>query len=77
VEEGALVQSVSEGSPAARAGLREGDVIVELDGKPIRTVEDLYSVIREREPGQRVELMIVRDGARRSVDVTLGRLRAP
>lgn len=77
VEEGALVQSVSEGSPAARARLREGDVIVELDGQPIRTVEDLYAAIREREPGQTVELTIVREGDRRTVEVTLGRLPAP
>jgi serine protease DegQ len=74
VEEGALVQRVSDGSPAARAGLREGDVIVELDGEPIRTVEDLFAAIREREPGQRVEVTTVRDGERRTIEVRLARL---
>jgi serine protease DegQ len=74
VEEGALVQSVSEGSPAARAGLRAGDVIVELGGDSIRTVEDLYSAIRSRDPGDAVELTVVRDGERRTVEVTLARL---
>ena len=75
-EEGALVQTVTEGSPAARAGLRPGDVIVELAGDPIRTVEDLYSAIRSRDPGDEVELTVVRGGEREGIDVTLGRLPA-
>jgi S1-C subfamily serine protease len=75
-DEGALIQSVSEGSPAARAELRPGDVIVELGGEAIRTVEDLFAAIRTRDPGDRVELTIVRDGDRRTVEVVLGRLPA-
>jgi serine protease DegQ len=74
VEEGAIVQSVTAGSPAGRAGLRAGDVIVEMGGEPIRTVEDLYSAIRSRDPGEGVEVTFVRDGERRTVEVTLGRL---
>ena len=74
VEEGALVQSVSGGSPAERAGLRPGDVIVEMGGDSIRTVEDLYSAIRRRDPGDAVKLRVVRDGERRTVEVTLAQL---
>ena len=74
VEEGALVQSVTEGSPAAGAGLQEGDVIVELGGEPIATVEDLYSAIRRRDPGDAVEVTVVRGGERESMEVTLARL---
>ncbi|MDQ3889541.1 MAG: trypsin-like peptidase domain-containing protein [Actinomycetota bacterium] len=73
-DEGALIQSISEGSPAARAGLRPGDVIVELGGESIQTVEDLYAAIRARDPGDDVELTVVRDGDRRTVEVVLGRL---
>ena len=76
VEEGALIQGVSDGSPAARAGLRPGDVIVELGGDSIRTVEDLYSAIRSRDPGDAVEVAFVRDGDRQTVEVTLATLPA-
>ena len=74
VDQGALVRAVADGSPAARAGLRPGDVIVELGGESIRTVEDLYAAIRRRDPGDAVELTVVRSGDRRQLDVTLGRL---
>ena len=73
-EEGALIQSVAEGSPAAAAGLTPGDVIVELGGESIRTVEDLYSAIRSRDPGDEVELTVVRGGERQTLDATLARL---
>ena len=73
-EEGALVQSVTEASPAAGAGLQPGDVIVELGGEQIRTVENLYSTIRRYDPGDEVEVTFVRGGERESVEVTLARL---
>ena len=73
-EEGALIQGIAEGSPAAEAGLTAGDVIVELGGEEIRTVEDLYSAIRSRDPGDEVELTIVRGGERQTLDATLARL---
>jgi serine protease DegQ len=76
VEEGVLVQSVAQGSPAAGAGLRSGDVIVELGGDPIRTAEDLYSAIRRRDPGDAVEVTVVRGGERDTFNVTLARLPA-
>jgi len=74
VDAGAIVQALSESSPAARAGIRQGDVIVSLEGEPIETVEDLYAALRDFKPGQSVTVTVVRDGKRRDVDVTLGRL---
>ncbi|MDQ3876612.1 MAG: trypsin-like peptidase domain-containing protein [Actinomycetota bacterium] len=76
VEEGALVQSVTEGSPAARAGLRPGDVIVEMGDESIRSPEDLYSAIRGRDPGDAVEVTVMRGGERETTQVTLARLPA-
>ena len=73
-QKGALVRAVSPNTPATRAGIRSGDVIVSLEGKPIDTVEDLYASIRQFDPGDSVTVTIVRDGKRRDVDVRLGRL---
>jgi serine protease DegQ len=72
VEEGAAVEQVFDGSPAEEAGLRGGDVIVEIEGEPTPSVEDLYARLRDFEPGDTVTLEIVRGDDRRSVEVTLG-----
>ncbi|MFN2387822.1 MAG: S1C family serine protease [Thermoanaerobaculia bacterium] len=84
VVEGVLIIDVQEGSAAAEAGLRPtlrdvrtgdirlGDVIVEIDGKPVRSGEDLYVALERYAVGQRVRLVLLRDGARRDVTVTLG-----
>jgi serine protease DegQ len=71
VDEGALVFEVSDESPAERAGIRAGDVIVEVDGEPVRIVEDLLAALRERDPGDTVTVTIVRDGERRDLRATL------
>jgi S1-C subfamily serine protease len=71
VDEGALVFRLVEGSPADEAGIRPGDVIVELDGEPVRIVEDLLSALREKEPGDAVTVTVVRDGEERELEATL------
>ena len=71
VESGVLALTITEGSPAGEAGLHEGDVIVAIDGDEIRIVEDLLARLRERAPGDRITLEIVRDGDRRELEVTL------
>jgi len=70
-DSGVLVLSVTAGSPAADADLEEGDVIVAADGEEIRIVEDLLSRLREYEPGDRIELELVRADEQREVEVTL------
>ncbi len=74
---GVLVQDAAEGGPAAEAGLRQGDVIVSLDGQPIERSAALQRAVAERSPGDRIELGIVRDGERMTVAVTLGETDLP
>lgn len=74
VERGVLVQGLPAGTPAARAGVRQGDVIVALDGEPIATVEDLYAALRDYAPGDTARVTLVRDGERSTVRVRLGTL---
>jgi putative serine protease PepD len=69
---GALITRVDNDSAAADAGLEAGDVVVELEGDPIVTNQDLTEAITGRAPGDQVSLTIERQGRRRSFDVTLG-----
>jgi S1-C subfamily serine protease len=59
-ESGALVQSVEENSPAKRAGLREGDIVVALEGKPIAGVDDLHRVLTDVRVGVSCSLTVLR-----------------
>jgi hypothetical protein len=59
-------------SPAARAGLRGGDVLVRFDGKPIATLHDFTFALREHEPGERVAVAVIRAGKEVTATVELG-----
>ena len=87
VPEGAAVTEVHSDSPAEKAGLRPatgtrtvdgedvpsgGDVIVELDGQEISTSAELQSGIDAKQPGDTVTIIVLRDGDRRTLQVTLG-----
>ena len=74
--EGLIVKSVQADGPAARAGLKESDLIVATDGKPIRLTTDLMRIVFARQPGQTVELTLQRpDGAGQTkASVRLGKL---
>jgi len=69
---GAEIVSVQEGTPAARAGLRMGDVVIAVDGRPIETSSELQTLLAQRQPGDRVRLTIIRDRQRKDVTVELG-----
>ena len=69
--DGALVQDVTPGSPGARVGLRPYDVIVSVDGQPVRTHDRLIREIAERQPGTTARLEYARDGRTHAVTVKL------
>jgi S1-C subfamily serine protease len=70
---GVLVQSVTPGGPAAKAGLAPGDVVTSVNGRETATVDDLTSVVSELKPGTTVSLDVVTQrGARKTLHLTLG-----
>jgi len=71
---GASVQSVVAGSGAAAAGIAVGDIVVEFDGIPITSRNDLTAQVRTHAIGDVVDVVVVRDGHSRTVSVTLGDL---
>jgi serine protease Do len=72
VESGAIVGQVEPGSGADAAGVRRGDIIVRLGDEPIDNAGDLFGALRDYQPGDTVELTVVRDGEELTLDVTLG-----
>ena len=69
---GALVAQVGEGQPADKAGVRQGDVILEVNGKKVADNNELLRVIAGLKPGERARLTLWRDGRRMTKNVTLG-----
>ncbi len=67
---GVLIESVREGTPATRAGLQKGDIVVEFDGEPARSARQFTRLVRETAPGRAVKMTVLRDGSRRTVDIT-------
>lgn len=75
-EYGALVADVIEDSPAEKAGIKRGDVIIEFKGKKIEGPYTLRNIVAGTPPGEVVELKVVRDGEVKSLMVTIGELSA-
>ncbi|MGP1609804.1 MAG: PDZ domain-containing protein, partial [Burkholderiales bacterium] len=72
---GALISSVELGSPAAKAGLQPGDVILALNGKEISTSNELPPLIANISPGTSAKLQVWRKGGTREVEVKVGALK--
>ena len=71
VTEGVLVGSVVASSGAEEAGLLPGDVMVEIDGEPVRSVEDFLSRLRSHEPGEALTIAVARDDMTVELTATL------
>ena len=69
---GAQIRSVSDGSPAAEAGLQEGDLVVGVDDSTVTSAESLVGIIHSHRIGTKVSLAIVRDGEEQTIEATLG-----
>ena len=68
---GVVLLEVVDDGPAARAGLRPGDVLIRMDDAAIDSVEDLFGELRQRKPGSQVRLTVIRDGKEQQVTATL------
>jgi serine protease Do len=73
-QEGALVSSVAGGSPAAQAGVRHGDVIVEYDGQKVGRTPELPRMVAATPVGKKVTMKVLRDGKEMSLPLTVARL---
>jgi len=71
-QDGLLVNQVTQDSPADRAGLEKGDVILTYNSRTVTTPEQLRDLVRNTAPGRAIALGIWRDGARKSIDVKVG-----
>ncbi|HEA65002.1 MAG TPA: PDZ domain-containing protein, partial [Candidatus Aminicenantes bacterium] len=70
-KKGAIIGEVERDTPAAKAGLKKYDVIIEVNGKPVKDHHDLMFKIAEIEPGEKTEVKVIRDGKEKIITVTL------
>jgi S1-C subfamily serine protease len=68
---GVRLAGVTAGSPAANAGLREGDIIVQMADRKIQNIEDLTAALQSRKPGDEVDITVLRTGQPVTLKATL------
>ena len=69
--DGLLARTVTSSSPAARAGMKSGDILLKIDGSPIRTGFDISIALADHQPGDKVKLTLLRDGKETDLDYPL------
>jgi S1-C subfamily serine protease len=74
-ESGVLVSGVESDSPASRAGVKEGDIIVAFGGTPVTRVDDLHRLLTGERIGESVEIIVLRRGERREIGIVPGESR--
>jgi serine protease Do len=68
---GALIAAIAPGSPAAKAGLKPGDVIISVNGEPVTNPDDLASNIANLDPNQKADIVFLRDGKQNKITVAV------
>jgi S1-C subfamily serine protease len=68
------LDSVESSRPADLAGIKEGDIVIEFDGVPIRTPEELHSRVRRALPYSTVKVVLMREGEKMEIPVKMGKL---
>lgn len=71
-EKGIVVQDVDPAGPAAKAGIKRGDMIVKIGDKEVGDYNSLVDMLRTHKPGDKLSVKVMRDGQEHTVDVTLG-----
>ena len=74
VKDGILISEVEKGSPAEKAGLFAGDVITNFGDEKIEEISDLYDELEDREEGDKVNMMVMRQGKEKQVTIELGKM---
>jgi serine protease Do len=75
-KEGALIGQIYEGSPAEKAGLKVGDVVIEIDGVPIKGSQDVVREVLKKRVGQKIQITVVREGKKIEVPVVTEQMPA-
>ena len=71
MDSGVLVTGVEADSPAASAGIREGDIVVSFDGKPVGAIDDLHRMLTEERVGQAIGVVVLRGGGVEKVELMI------
>jgi serine protease Do len=74
VKEGVLITRVMKNSPAEKGGLKNGDIIVEFNGQPVKNVADLQLKVINTRPGKTVKIKVIRDGRKKILTVKIGQM---
>jgi serine protease Do len=71
---GAFIAGLTEDGPAAKAGIKDGDVVVEFNGKPVKSMRELPRLVADTPPGDTVDLVVIREGERLTLKIEVGLL---
>ena len=70
--DGVLIRSLEKDSPAERDGIEPGDIVIAVNGQPVKTPTELSSIIGSKKPNEKVKITVIREGKEKTIEVTLG-----